>query len=426
MQTEKRPPFKVLIAGGSIAGLTLANALARANIDFLLLESHSRIDASIGGALTIVSNGLRILDQMGIYDDISKYLEPTGDIYTYLKDGRLLGKMDTPRVMQKRHFYPVAWLPREQLLRILYEHVPDKNKVLVNKRILSVDHSDEGVVVRCEDGSEYAGSMIAGADGIHSTIRGEMWRYMEESKKWKIKAKKDRKAMTAEYACILGISRPTEGLKPGEIHRTWGKGFTTFVNVGKGNQVFWFIFTKMDRNFQYPGVPKFTREELDARVKTFLDTHVGAGIKFESVYENVTTSAFVPLEEGTCQGASLAIEDAASLANHIVSMVNSTSGMPSSVDITETLPKWAAGLRPRAKAICDAGATFTRLEALANWPLKFAALYISPHIGGVFADLVSVCDIGAPRLNFLALPEREDDSVATEKGAKERKWKGIT
>lgn len=89
----------------------------------------------------------------------------------------------------------MAWLTREQLLRILYDHVPDKSKVLLNKKVTTVDHSDIGVVARCEDGSEYNGSMIAGADGIHSTIRGEMWKHMEEDRKWKKKAKKDRKGM---------------------------------------------------------------------------------------------------------------------------------------------------------------------------------------------------------------------------------------
>ena len=103
MDSEKGSAFKVIIVGGSISGLTLANALARADIDFLVLEGHTQIDASIGGALTIVSNGLRILDQMGIYDDISKHLEPTADVFTYLKDGKLLGKMDTPRVMRQRY-----------------------------------------------------------------------------------------------------------------------------------------------------------------------------------------------------------------------------------------------------------------------------------------------------------------------------------
>lgn len=97
--------------------------------------------------------------------------------------------------MHCRHYYPVAWLPREQLLRILYDNIPDKSKVLVNKKVKRVDQSDDGVVVHCEDGSEYTGSMIAGADGVHSTIREEMWRHMEQSKKGKSMAKRDRKGM---------------------------------------------------------------------------------------------------------------------------------------------------------------------------------------------------------------------------------------
>ncbi|KAJ5924868.1 hypothetical protein N7466_009055 [Penicillium verhagenii] len=451
MESEKNSAFKVIIAGGSIAGLTLANALARANIDFLVLEGHGQIDASIGGALTIVSNGLQILDQMGIYDDIRPHLEPAGDVFTYLKDGSLLGKMNTPTLMRERHHYPVAWLPREQLLRILYDSVPDKSKVLVNKKVKTVDHSDNGVVVHCEDGSQYSGSMIAGADGVHSTVRGEMWKHMEESKKGKSRAKKDRKAITAEYACILGISRPTEGLKPGEIHRTWGKGFTTFVNVGEDDQVFFFIFTKMDRKYQYSDMPRFSKEDQDAKAETFLDTHLCPGVKFKSVYENAISSAYVPLQEGVIkswswgrfaclgdavhkttpnigQGASLAIEDAASLANHIVKMVNNHTNLTSD-DINESLTMWGTGLRARAKTVCDGGAMFTRLEALANWPLKLVALYVSPYLGGVFADIVSLTHLGAPTLDFLPLPEREesgsmtDDSVTDEKVVVKREKK---
>ncbi|KAJ5177237.1 uncharacterized protein N7482_003114 [Penicillium canariense] len=179
-----------------------------------------------------------------------------------------------------------------------------------------------------------------------------MWRYMEESEKWRIRADKDRK-----------------GLNLGEIHRTWDEGFTTFVNVGKGDQVSWFIFTKTDRKFQYPNGPKFTRGTWLAGRDIYGYTHVGAGIKIWSVYENVTTS-YVPLRKELAshglglisvfgglrsQGASLAIEDAASLANHIVRMVNSTSGVLSLGDTTAALAKWGTGLRPRAKPSATQG-----------------------------------------------------------------------
>lgn len=55
----------------------------------------------------------------------------------------------------------------------------DKSKVLPDKRVVSIDQTADGVVVKCKDGSSYTGDIVAGADGIHSTVRYEMWRHAE-------------------------------------------------------------------------------------------------------------------------------------------------------------------------------------------------------------------------------------------------------
>jgi 2-polyprenyl-6-methoxyphenol hydroxylase-like FAD-dependent oxidoreductase len=67
------------------------------------------------------------------------------------------------------------------LLEILYTHLPDKNKVLLGKRISKVDHSTEGIIAHCQDGTSYHGDIIAAADGVHSTVRQEMWRHADQS-----------------------------------------------------------------------------------------------------------------------------------------------------------------------------------------------------------------------------------------------------
>ena len=66
------------------------------------------------------------------------------------------------------------------VLQVLSEHLPDPSRVLVNKRIVSVEHSEEGAVVHCKDGSQFHGHVIVGADGINSMIRNEMWRRFDE------------------------------------------------------------------------------------------------------------------------------------------------------------------------------------------------------------------------------------------------------
>lgn len=70
--TEKtlKKDFRVIIAGGGLAGLTLANALERAGIDYLLLEARAVIDPAVGASMGIMANGTRILDQLSCYDDI--------------------------------------------------------------------------------------------------------------------------------------------------------------------------------------------------------------------------------------------------------------------------------------------------------------------------------------------------------------------
>lgn len=39
-----------------------------------------------------------------------------------------------------------------------------------------MDQSEHGVTVTCEDGTSYQGDILAGADGVRSKIREEMWR----------------------------------------------------------------------------------------------------------------------------------------------------------------------------------------------------------------------------------------------------------
>jgi 2-polyprenyl-6-methoxyphenol hydroxylase-like FAD-dependent oxidoreductase len=44
---------------------------------------------------------------------------------------------------------------------------------------MRVDCGQDSAVVQCRDGTSYEGSVVVGADGIHSVVRQEMWRHME-------------------------------------------------------------------------------------------------------------------------------------------------------------------------------------------------------------------------------------------------------
>ncbi|EEY18413.1 FAD dependent monooxygenase [Verticillium alfalfae VaMs.102] len=64
--------FKVIIVGGSISGLSLANMLEKFDIEYVLLEGHSVIAPQLGASLGLLPSGLRILDQLGCYEKIKE------------------------------------------------------------------------------------------------------------------------------------------------------------------------------------------------------------------------------------------------------------------------------------------------------------------------------------------------------------------
>lgn len=66
------------------------------------------------------------------------------------------------------------------VLQILYENIKDKTKILPNKRVIKVQLEQGGVQAFTGDGHIYKGDILIGADGIHSTVRNEMWRLSEK------------------------------------------------------------------------------------------------------------------------------------------------------------------------------------------------------------------------------------------------------
>ena len=97
--------FRVLIAGGGVAGLALANMLEKFNIDYLVLEAHGSIAPEVGASIGPMPNGLRILDQVDCLEAIRNVIDGTMTTY-YLRDGDghpLLSIKNHPDHIEKRY-----------------------------------------------------------------------------------------------------------------------------------------------------------------------------------------------------------------------------------------------------------------------------------------------------------------------------------
>lgn len=190
----------VAIIGGGVAGLTLANALEQAGIAYLLWESHEQIapPAGAGASLGLMPNRLRILDQLGVVDEVEKYAvahdswehrdgdDPDGkrvyNTFSVMRGYRdeLVCPICICRgfkiycVCARRLGYSGFFLERQRFLDILYRNIKDKTRIFTKKKVVRVQSLDDRAIVTAADDSQISCDVVAGADGLKSAVRAEM------------------------------------------------------------------------------------------------------------------------------------------------------------------------------------------------------------------------------------------------------------
>lgn len=82
--------FKVIIGGGSITGLGLANMLQLHGIDFVVLEAWHDIAPQVGASIGMLPHGNRILDQLGLYQKILELCPPLDSFHFRDQTGKII------------------------------------------------------------------------------------------------------------------------------------------------------------------------------------------------------------------------------------------------------------------------------------------------------------------------------------------------
>ena len=115
----------VIIAGGGIAGLTLANALQQAHIDYILLDRRDTVTPDVGASIAFFPNGARILDQLGCFEGLMKTTVPLTNLEEYDHRGKLFStkQSDLYLWITKRAGYDVPFIDRHHVLESLRENI---------------------------------------------------------------------------------------------------------------------------------------------------------------------------------------------------------------------------------------------------------------------------------------------------------------
>jgi 2-polyprenyl-6-methoxyphenol hydroxylase-like FAD-dependent oxidoreductase len=153
---------RVIVAGGSIAGLVAGALLLREGFAVEVFERSGEALASRGAGIVPHPELFETLEQAGATIDTTVGVPVLGR-RTFERDGRVQGEHPLPQIM-------MSW---DRLFRLVRELVPDRH-YRPGRAILSFEQDAGGVTVRLADGDALRADWLIGADGIRSTIRRQL------------------------------------------------------------------------------------------------------------------------------------------------------------------------------------------------------------------------------------------------------------
>ncbi|KAL1638039.1 hypothetical protein SLS58_009060 [Diplodia intermedia] len=286
------PNFRVAIVGGSIPGLTLALALEKSGIDFVVLEAYPEMAPQVGASIAVLPNGFRILDQLGCYEHLLQRVNCTIDNFIIRdSDGRVLTHVKhLDHHLVQRHGYPMIFFERRMVIEVLYQHITQKEKVLTSRKVTQVEERDDGVTITTENGEGYTADVVIGADGIHSTVGKEIW---------KINSERNPNDLPVQYRCLFGISEKVAGIAEDALHHVTNEGSSLFAASGPNDRTYWclFINTGATRHGAGADPPPFDAQAEADAVRAHAADAVTETVTFDALYRRKLTSVCTPVHE---------------------------------------------------------------------------------------------------------------------------------
>lgn len=160
---------RIAIVGGGLGGMAFCNSalyVGLANVH--VYEAASQL-TEVGAGVNITRNANRILDSMGVGEDMlwkSSRDPPSYMEYHHYRTGEFLGRIEEFGEPRSRQIH------RAHLLEALTKNIPS-DKISLGKRLTSMEWgSDKGCyVLNFQDGTSAEADIVVGCDGIKSVVR---------------------------------------------------------------------------------------------------------------------------------------------------------------------------------------------------------------------------------------------------------------
>ncbi|KAJ3081133.1 hypothetical protein HK100_009967 [Physocladia obscura] len=169
--------MKIIIIGAGTAGPVLAIGLKRAGHEVAIYDKFDLLKAAetksavwfneTGGAVGVAANGVRILRDVGVLDEVLNDSIPIRNATFHKIDGSSpITQFGSPDAD------PGAQIWRVALHRIVMHKCQQEGiKAYVGKKLVAIENDENGVTCQFEDGTSATGDLVVGADGTHSATR---------------------------------------------------------------------------------------------------------------------------------------------------------------------------------------------------------------------------------------------------------------
>ncbi|KAF9963801.1 hypothetical protein BGZ65_011257 [Modicella reniformis] len=223
-------PIHVMIVGAGLGGIMLAILLERMNISYTVFE--------------------RACEQLGLLEEVQNISLPCLRMDIYDNKIEQIAFVDVSNY-RERSGYDFLMFARPDMHHLLFSKIPPE-KVLMKKRVLSIEQNEHGVMIRLADGSTHHGDILVGADGSYSGVRQGLFKLME--KKGEL-PEVDKANLKMGYISMVGVSDPQDpGKYPilkeptSNFSRVIGDGTPLSYNTVTvpGNRICWGMTMQLD------------------------------------------------------------------------------------------------------------------------------------------------------------------------------------
>lgn len=184
---------------------------------------------------------------------------------------------------------------RAELIEAIYDGLSeeDKGRIHTNKKLENIEDTDGGVVVTCADGSTYEGSIVLGADGVHSQTR-RLMRELALSKSPDAQVNEIEPFQHLYKTMWCSFPRQWK-FSPGDHCISHGnKASLQFLNAQR--RAWLFVYEKLDA----PTTERvnFTEGDMAAFANRHAEMNIGDRLKVKDVFPLKTSGGMANLEEG--------------------------------------------------------------------------------------------------------------------------------